>query len=244
MSRKSFAETYDYYQAAVYDRVTLVDAIVEQITARRCRRLLDCSCGTGLPALDLRSRGFVVECSDADAQMLEQFRRNARERGLNDSCRQLRWDELPLLGASYDYVMCRGNSLVYAESWSGPDDAPAQLEKIRHNIEAMSLVVKPGGYLHIDLPVTTSLSYVAYPETEFRGQRVLVAERVKAAPTHRRWDQSISIGCDHFNFSRNSADVTVADMMGMLHDVGFEDVESVSLRGERPSYAVLLGRKR
>jgi hypothetical protein len=55
-------EIYDYYQAVVYEREILVGAFERLVSALGVRAALDCARGTGLPSIDLRSRGFDVDC--------------------------------------------------------------------------------------------------------------------------------------------------------------------------------------
>jgi SAM-dependent methyltransferase len=243
LQARTFAEAFDYYQAAVYDREVLSEAVAELVVRRKCSSVFDCSCGTGLPALDLRARGFSVECSDADSEMLGEFRRNARERGLSDECSQYRWDQLPSLDRQFQYVMCRGNSLVYADSWSSAADAAADEADIERSILGIASVVAPGGFLHVDAPATSALGEVTYPEIDFRGERVVVVERVVSNENHRRWELQISIGIQVLSFSRNSSNLTEVSLERLLRRNGFRSVQQVELRGERSSYVVLIGRK-
>lgn len=240
---RTIAEIFDYYQAAIYKRDILTDTITELLLKTRSTLVLDCACGTGLPAIDLRARGFSVDCSDADGLMLNQFRRNARARNVDDSALQLRWEELTSVGKQYDYVMCRGNSLVYADSWEGGFPA-ASMDTIERHIRGIASVVAPGGYLHVDAPRTSNLVEVSYPEISFRGKQVRVTERVFLSNGYRRWEQHVFIGSEEFAFARNSADLTGAKLGDLLRRNGFVNIETVELAGERPSYQVLLAKKK
>jgi SAM-dependent methyltransferase len=239
---RTFAEIFDYYQATIYEREMLTETIAELLSRTRSRLVLDCACGTGMPAIDLRARGFSVDCSDADRLMLHQFRKNARARKVDDSAIQLRWEDLRALGKQYDYVMCRGNSLAYANSWDETLPA-ASLSTIERQVRGIAAVVAPGGYLHIDAPRTSDLAEVSYPERAFRGERVRVTERVVLSDGGRRWEQYVFIGAEEFAFARNSANLTGAQLIEILRGNGFTDIKPVELAGERPSYQVLLARR-
>lgn len=241
--QKNFSEVYDYYQAAVYERDVLADAVLELLTLHSCATVLDAACGTGLPALDLRARGVSVECSDADPQMLVEFRRNARLQGVSDECVECRWLELGKWERKFQYVMCRGNSLVYATSWGDNSDTAADFKILEDNLKAISSVVAPGGYLHIDAPRSSELSEKTYPAIEFRNKVVVVTERVTLQGNSRRWDLRVSIGDEVFSFLRNSSNICANDFEKILIKIGFSSIEHIHLQGERPSYSVLLARR-
>jgi predicted TPR repeat methyltransferase len=71
---RDFAEVFDYFQVAIYDRAVLAEPVTVLLRDAQSRHVLDCACGTGLPAIDLRAMGFDIDCGDADASMLDQFR--------------------------------------------------------------------------------------------------------------------------------------------------------------------------
>lgn len=240
---RTLEEVYDYYQAAVYDRALLVGSIERHIVASGSKRVLDCACGTGLPSIDLRERGYEIDCSDADQLMLDQFRRNASERGVSDSVWRLRWNELSSLHTEYDFVMCRGNSLVYASSWEHDEAPAASVNELERHIIDISVVVRPGGYLMVDAPRTSSLAEAVYPATVFRGEWVLVKERVIFTGGYRRWEQRVRIGSEETCFVRRSSNLVAATLAEILARNGYNSVRSVEVPGERSSYAVLLAQK-
>ena len=221
----------------------LAEGIAELLRARSAERILDCACGTGLPAIDLRVRGFSVNCTDGDALMLQQFRRNARVRGVSDDCSHLQWSELDSLAEQYDYVLCRGNSLIYADTWTNSNYPAAHPMGIEGHIRAIASAVAPGGYLHIDAPRNSELAEASYPEVFFRGERVRVYERVTAAGHLRRWEQHVIIGHEENYFVRYSSNLTSIQLAVILRRNGFDHIEPLELPGERPSYGVLIAQK-
>jgi SAM-dependent methyltransferase len=236
-------DVFDYYQAVIYDRDVLADAVGKLLLMTQSALVLDCACGTGLPAIDLRARGFRIDCTDSDPRMLDQFRRNARARHVEDSAQQLRWEALASLDVKYDYVMCRGNSLVYADSWEDATASAASPGAIERHIRGIAAAVAPGGYLHIDAPKTSGVAEVTYPVGFFRGKRVQVTERVTTVAGYRRWEHQVTIGLDEYSFARNSCNLTGPELADILRSNGFPDVETITLQGERPSYQVLIARK-
>ena len=191
---RSFQEVYDYYQAVVYpQREKLVSSLETQLGLSKETRILDCACGTGLPALDLRRLGYRVDCSDGDELMLEQFRANARTLGVSDEAWHLRWEQLETLEAQYDFVFCRGNSLVYADSWGENEKKPSTEETLRQNVRHLESRVVPGGYLLVDAPLSSDLPKASYPRISFRGESVSVNERVSLSGSTRRWEVTLTI---------------------------------------------------
>jgi SAM-dependent methyltransferase len=226
----------------VYDRSLLADSFANLLDGLRPRTVLDCACGTGLPALDLRARGYSIDCSDADELMLEQFRTNARALAVSDQAWQLRWADLASLGRSYDLVMCRGNSLAYAESWEDGASA-ANREAIARHVDELAAAVAPGGWLLVDAPRALTMAEATYPAQTFRGSMVVVSERVTLGADHRVWEQRVCVGGDEASFVRRSSNLTAEGLTGIVLGAGFDCVVPVAVDGERPSYGVLLARK-
>lgn len=239
----TLAEVYDYYEAAVYDRERLAGGILALLRREGAETVLDCACGTGLPALDLRARGVAVDCADGSPDMVSQLRQNALERGVDGSCRVLRWDQLPkVCPGAYSYVMCRGNSLVYASSWEDGGQV-AGLDEIARNVRAIVAAVAPGGTLHVDVPLHVDLAEAEYPPVSYRGRTVSVAERVESNGLERRWEQTVTIDGEDHRFARRSAIVRPDDLERLLEQSGITNVRRIDLEGERPNYAVLVGKK-
>lgn len=240
----SFAEVCDYYQAVVYDRTLLVDEIARLLPASDGARILDCACGTGLPAIDLRGGGFDIACSDGDDQMLRQFRRNAEARNVHDNCVFARWSDLPkTLPYQYDYVMCRGNSFVYAVSWSAVEQPAATYAQLLESLRGIAAQVISGGTLHIDLPAEASLAKATYPEIEVKGMPVKVTEQVVVHGSGRTWHQDVTIGDENYSYTTNSAVIGLETVCGMLRSLGFHNIRPLVLVAERPSYQILLAQK-
>jgi DNA-binding transcriptional regulator YhcF (GntR family) len=240
--QQSFAEMFDYYQAAVYPgRQVLAESIAALIASTGSRRVLDCACGTGLAGVDLRSLGVELTCTDADPAMLGRFGVNALAAGVDPVAHLASWSALGALARPHEYVLCRGNSLAYADAWH--DQVPAAgTRALGTHLRAITAIVAPGGWLHIDAPRTCLPSSADYPEVTFRGSRVRVSEQITVLDGCRRWDQQVTVDGTEHRFTRYSALLTGDALAVMLTRTGFS-VETVRLPGERDAYHVLLARK-
>jgi SAM-dependent methyltransferase len=125
-------------------------------------RVLDCSCGTGQLAVGLAGLGLHVVASDASSGMVLRTRELAEKHDVWLRVFQAGWSELlrHLEPASFDLVMCVGNSLTHAEGAAGR----------RAALTAMSRLLEPGGRL-----VLTSRTWEL---VRARGSRLDVRDRV------------------------------------------------------------------
>jgi SAM-dependent methyltransferase len=101
--------------------------------------VLDSSCGTGQLAVGLAGRGIQVVASDASAAMVRRTEELAQELGASLRTVRASWHELPdhFDDATFDVVLCVGNSLHHAEGASGRLTA----------LVSMSRLLRPRGRL-------------------------------------------------------------------------------------------------
>ena len=103
--------------------------------------ILDCSIGSGNLTLGLAELGYEVTGSDLSDTMLQRCRIKAEERGLKVELYRSDFREVDKnVPGTYDCVMSTGNSLPYVSN----EDVVLTLGK-------MDKLVKPGGYLYVDL---------------------------------------------------------------------------------------------
>jgi len=109
--------------------------------ARRPGAVLDASCGTGINAAALARRGFRVHATDGSHAMVRAAADRFRREQLGIPVAQCLWADLPVaLGATFDVVLCIGNSLVHA---AGADAIVQALDGLRQ-------VTRPGGHVVVD----------------------------------------------------------------------------------------------
>lgn len=95
-------------------------------------RVLDCAAGTGQLAVGLALRGFEVVASDASGAMIERTRALAARHGVAIEAVACAWEELDARGwdASFEAVLCVGNSLTHAAGAAGRRAALAAMEGV------------------------------------------------------------------------------------------------------------------
>lgn len=266
---RRFADLYDFYLEAIYcpkkseplgsGRWRLMRSVATEIRDREAVRILDCAAGTGFPAVDLAAdrHGLTIHCTDGDQAMLEVLARRARcfgmplwrfvppqgnaSLGYGSESLVLNWDALNAIHRSYDYVMCRGNSLAYADTWSGGEDA-ASLDQVEKYLSHIAAKVRPGGYLHVDAPWRIELGEQEYLSIEADGYSIW--EKVTSERDCRQWDLSYKFRGDRtVTFRRFSSLLTIDVVQAMLDNLGFSDTEPLSLTAERPNFGVIIARR-
>jgi len=247
-------------------RVALAESIGSELTKRGVTRLLDCAAGTGFPALDLIEHAAdlgldEVHVCDGDPVMVRELLRQAKSRriaadALNPRRRPARtprqalddlvinWSDLNVVRGTYEYVMCRGNSLVYADTWTGLDEVTTR-KAIRRHMSKMAERIEPGGYLHVDGP--WKLAEGARVVLDSPGLRI--TEEVRDQLGCREWRLAFTHVDDHRRetpllFRRLSSPLTIHDVHDELRDLGgFEDTEPFQMEAERLVFGTIIARK-
>jgi len=270
-SHREFADLYDYFLEAVYPpeegeatgsgRWRLMRSVAAEIRERDAYRVLDCAAGTGFPSLDLAAdinQKLVVHCTDGDRHMIEVLMRRACTFGVDvdrlapprsafgpkaagGEALVLDWASLSRIEGSYDYVLCRGNSLAYADTWTG-DRNVAPLRRIEDYLGRIAAKVRPGGYLHIDAPWQLELDHEKYRPVG--SGSVSIWEQVSAEADCRQWELAYNLSDRNtIKFRRYSSLLTIDRIETALKLMGFLDTTPFSLGAERPGFGVIIARK-
>lgn len=243
-------------------RQQLVTAIDKELRDRGVRSVLDCAAGTGFPSLDLAAEApetYEIRCSDGDRAMLSVFANRADELGVpiervlpwrwpsatqpkGLDAFELDWMQLDLVKGQFDYVLCRGNSLAYADTWAGRRRV-APTEVIEVYLARMAKKVRPGGYLHVDAPWDLELP----PQNHRAVDNPIgtIWEQVTRLADCREWWVSFkpSEGGPPVEFKRYSSLLTIERLAGALRRLGFERTEPFQLPAERPCFGTVIARK-
>ena len=234
---------HGFYAAFVqlYDSLfPLQEATVEilnaQLQAVNARRVLDIGCGSGSLALALRTRGYRVDAIDSSAEMIavavnkeQQYSSAESGRFVTASMQSLdRSADWP--DASYDAVLCLGNTLAHAESGAA----------VRRVCAAVQRLLRPPGVFvvqGIDFDVVQQRAVRELPLLETKDYRFI-----------RRYGSRSAAGMIPFyirivprasSASRHALEATTAlyalgweQLKQILMETGFRRVErSASLLG-------------
>jgi hypothetical protein len=243
-------------------RCLVTDSVDQAIRDRDCTTVFDCAAGTGFPALNLaakRDQDLTVHLSDGDPAMVAILDKRASNLGLllDDIAPErydgrprpegadrlvLSWAELGQVDGHYDYVMCRGNSLAYADTWTGRSIVATDVV-LQSYLDRMAEAVKPGGYLHVDAPWKLGLAKTSYHReaTEVGS----IWEQVTVERDRREWWLSITPddGAPAVQFKRYSSLLTIEYLADVLHWMGFGSVEPFQMDGERKVFGTIIARK-
>lgn len=267
-----FCQLYEKFLDAVYrtplapltgtGRWKLYRSIASELSARNARLVLDCAAGTGFPALNLAVASGLpdmkIHCTDGDPEMLQVLARRAIERNVKirdiappgrltigeDSVEALHldWADLDEIETDYDYVMCRGNSLAYANTWGG-QSIVSSTDLIVKYLRKIAGKVRSGGHLHVDAPWKIELPHERYEAVD--NGSVRISEQVNSEADCRFWRVGFDLKKEgkRVIFERFSTLLTIYDVQVMLDDLGFEDTEPFQLPAERAGFGVIIARK-
>ncbi|MFE5807119.1 class I SAM-dependent methyltransferase [Streptomyces sp. NPDC056491] len=244
-----FAELMDFYLEACSDRKQVTDHLEDLLSSFPEKSIIDCSVGTGFITLDLISQGYGIVCTDGSAGMLEQFERNAAELGLEANPVLLDWADLAgTFPDMFDLLICRGNSLVYANVWDD-NTAAAGASSIAGHLKSMYGALKPGGFIYVDIPAAPSeersSGRISHVPCEIRGRQVTVTESIADIPESeiRRWDVRMEIDDEVFEFTRHSHMYGESRLREALEQAGFVEIMPLEGNTLREHYQVFTARK-
>ena len=254
-SLNQFGALFEIYLDAVNGgsagRRDLTESVVSELRDRGVSKVLDCAAGTGFPSLDLaRTRGGLrdVRVCDGSAVMIRELARQAQRRGMVIS--ELRpdgvdglvvnWADLGTVTTRYDCVLCRGNALAYADTWTGRTSV-APKARVTGYVARMADRVRPGGYLYLDAPRTLDPVDASHP-LPIDGKRI--RERVVRDRGRRHWTVDFErLGGPPIRFERYSSLLTIDRVAIILDELGFEETSPFRLPAERAGFGTIIARK-
>ena len=109
--------------------------------------------GEGFPALYLRKGGFTIDCFDLSDDQIELFKLNALKEGVDSTIIKSSWLDLKSkTGKQYEFIMCRGNSFIYASGgWNSTEyDSKSALKLYEQTLRVFHNLLAEGGILYLD----------------------------------------------------------------------------------------------
>ncbi len=246
------ADLWDLCQNFLYtDDLHL--GIADFLSKQGARKILDCACGTGNPSIELKKLGFDVVCSDGSEKMIAKFQENCEKENIFIPFNKINWVDLSgVFLEKFDCVLCRGNSLIYVNSWdTNKLDFSSAKNLIRSSLKAMFDVLKVGGFLYVDI----------YGRDEKEGFVDLGFKEINNINIGLLWhvfyNKESNIRCVRswrtivsenkskqvFSHTYSSYLLSHAELVATLKDIGFSKVDCyVKIPGER-HYSVFIAWK-
>jgi len=239
----------------LYDKKLYSNSLSFLLKEQNAKKILDCSCGTGFPAIQLAKKGFDLTCSDSSNRMLKRFKENFEKENLSIPFFNLKWKNLDsFFNPEFDAVLCRGNSLPYCVSWEKNSvDLNKARKEIFVSLKNMFNLLKENGFLYVDLPPREAYSPLNttflhnFGPKKINGKTVLVDWKI----THfleegkRIWNANLSVKETKQNFSLRFEGYHLrhSELLSLLKEVGFKKIlPYFDIKGEK-TYDVFLAFK-
>lgn len=181
VSKRSIAFFWDEAVQIMYNEAAFVlelKRILRELGITKRSKILDASAGTGFPGAALLRDGYDITFNDASKEMLRRLKMKL-PKNYHRKIYNLTWEKLPKIRQKYDLVFCRGNSLIYAQSWNKKGSKTSQ-RAIRQGLEGMRKILKLGGTLWVDINSAD----------EFRGGKIFTEhfrKRGRGGPCTMAW---------------------------------------------------------
>ncbi|MGB9911704.1 MAG: class I SAM-dependent methyltransferase [Microgenomates group bacterium] len=158
-----------------------VNFIIKTLNLKKGAQILDIPCGYGRHSIELAKKGFQITGIDFSLPLLKEAKKSAKDQKVN--CCFLKQDMRFLrLSSSYDAILVLGNSFGY---FSDEDN-----EEV---IKRLSVVLKSGGYLILDLPNAIGMIQRKLSQMKIKiPQGYIISKEVDFDPLHLivklRWE--------------------------------------------------------
>ncbi len=209
------------------------------------KSFLDCSCGFGFATLGLYERGYDITFADGSELMLTEFKKRANSKHLDVKPLHILWENLGNeFHNTFDVLLCRGNSLIYANAWDKKHTN--NLESIKLALKNFYACLKPDGLLYLDTTceknLQKSIEEIEYPPLRINGDEVKLYDKVILNKNKmiRLWTPTIYINGTDYTIERRSYYLSHEKLDELLLDCGFHGVEKIDIPGEH--YDVFIAR--
>lgn len=253
--KPSFAKLWDMCLYNLMYNISKYTSEIEKFMKRESinkkSKIIDLSAGSGFLSLELAEKGYSVQCMDASDDMLSEFKNKASEKGLDISCKKLKWSEIPRFYKkdSFDLAFCRGNSFIYAAGgWNEFKnvDSNVSLKAYEQTLKNFYDILKTGGVLYIDkfkddeIPgkalvgkvIISGEAYDLLFYTEIKRQ-----EGFRRASMLLRDKNGKEEGLPNMTYI-----LGLPDLINLLKKVGFKEIKKLNLKSET-HFDVLVAKK-
>lgn len=226
-----------------------VNHLDDFLRANQIITVLDVAGGTGYPIIELQTRGFTTSYSDGSIDMCTLFRERTAVESLNIPITCAKWDQLPtLLNSKYDCILCRGNSLIYVDSWQQSSVSDRAAEKLEISLAAFRKLVVDGSLI-IDITPRTEFQGSPSPIRKELGPALVDGQHVAATWEFehdetrqvRVWRNKVRINGDEYHTRVEGLLLNVDDLRRIAAKAGWSRISDLDL-GPDSQYDTLLCR--
>ena len=239
---KTVATAWEVYIYLLWRDNILVDSLEQILQKYRVKNILDCCGGTGFPSLELCRRGWDVTYADGNEAMHSMFVKKMTRADITMPHHTVWWQNLLTQFAlnSFDALLCRGNSLPYANSWQRQCSSFSNAG-VKASLQNFWQALKPDGVLYVD---TANQQEFELDESEFPLERMAGNKKIGSHEVSlswsirhlrelkmRIWTNRLMIDGETYTFSEFAYLLSPEELRGLLGEVGFK-VTPVTLDGE------------
>lgn len=216
-----------------------IQSLYDLFKRHSMKTVLDCGGGTGFPSIELKKKGIDISYCDNNELMYNNFQSKLKKLEIDMPHYFSDWLDLSKkIPKKFDVLICRGNSLIYVDSWN-QDKKELNKAHIKKTLQEFFKVTASGGFLYVDLPNKKEFDQ-KYPLLEEFGEKIIDGKKVKLTwqLNHdyerklRACKITIFINNEKHEFLNYSYLLRHEELIKFLKESGFKKVEPILLKGE------------
>ena len=243
------AEVWEICIKFMWDQ-SYVDGLNNFLTKNKVKKILDCGGGTGFPSIPLKKHEWDISYCDNNPIMVRHFQKELQKQNLKIPTYTSSWVDLSKnIKENFDAILCRGNSLIYVNSWD-INKPELNKENIKKTLQEFHKKLNENGLLYIDLINKKEFHREKYPILEEIGEKIIDGKKIKITwELFHDYDKKIR-KCNIIMKVDDKTEITTlysyllehSKLINLMKEIGFKDVKEVNIDGEE-NYNVIVGYK-
>lgn len=238
--RSSSNEVWGKLTQILWEETALVEGLYAMMKSRLKKEhysLIDVSGGTGFPLIGLSKKETITATyNDGSKEMQNIFIEESKGEIPAFNCDWRSMSE-QVGHDTYDVALCRGNSLIYVDTWAGnfkktEDQIILDLQKAIDNFFA---ILKPGGLLYLDKNSQIQEGTYRVQKTASLNGEAIQIDWLFTNNTKKRirtWQNKVKIGAESYDFTSYGYLLTEDLLERLCYNAGFIQFEKTQIEGE------------